>query len=592
MSEELAEIKKIAGERLDSLSKIIQNRTLGRQKGVDKTQDIEIKPVNKLSAEELTILYENSDLCARVIDVPADLMTAQWTTVEVAEAEDSSILDGVRDYEDELESISMFNEVLKWAFLYGKAYIVIGAEDGQTLDQELDLTKLETVKYLIPLTRHQVFPAPGQLNIRYPDFYQVHFYPQSADEDIRAEPITSFTSTTIHKSRILPFDGVPTPPTQRDHVDGGGDSKLQRFFWPYISYHLAYEAVADMLVEYDIYVHSYEGLADIIMAGKEGELRRHMEDINELKSTLRSILIDGKFESGHFLNRNLGSIDKVLEKLEHRVTTAADMPYMFLWNQVGRAGMGDSGEAERLMAALRTTQLQNKMLRKNLKYYYKLLFCAKDGPTKGKPPKNWSFAFNPIVILNPTQESEVRHKDSMTIKALIESKVITPGEGRSLHSGNHYRSNITLDPKVKPIYEYSEKPQPGQLGQEPNANRKPDEEYKRKKKLKEIGSKENTDNYNRSVEVGGYSIPVVYEPGSWVDNIQLLYARGAVGDTDVVIGGSSLELPYCFETAIRDKRVISIGFMTAEGVRLALNGEYEDEIYSIAKRPLEGIFNV
>lgn len=584
--------------RLDSLAKIIENRIVGVGGSKDKTTHVTIEDVPDLTKAELTALYNNSDLCARVIDVPADLMTTNWINLELAESKEEGqvILDNLRDYETELDVVKSYNLAAKWAFLYGKSYIFLGINDGQPLHQPVDEKRIKNIQFLLVLDKDNVSPVSSLSKSIKPEYYQVVVGHNSIDKEIESQPISPFSYFLVHKSRLLIFDGISTPPISLSGFDYASKSKLQRFFPVYVEYYLAWSAIASMLVEYDVYIHSYQGLVELIAQNGEDKLRKHMEDLNLLRSALKMILIDGNFEDGKFLNRNVSGIDKVIEKLEQRLTLAADMPYMYFWGQVGRAGMGDSGDAERSIMQQKTLAYQTHMFRSNIKRTYRLFFLAKDGPTKGKEPNQWSFDFNPIVILNPVQEAEIRHKDALRAKVLIESQVITPGEARSLDRGNHYNSDITLHPSVKPIYEFINF---SRQNQEPNENRNEEREYERKKQNIALGKTENLDEGKliqktgymgaRKIWINNYAFSVFHEPGAEIDGFKIAYPRSYLNKS-VIVFGPALELPYCF-VAGKEKEIIGFGFFDANFFRLALESEFHEFPNFIVKKLNEEIIN-
>ena len=119
----------------------------------DKTKSTLAVPSGFLSDAEKEIIYADDGLGARIVDtLPDDMMKQGWHYEFENEKEGMDDYSKVYDHVfKEIRANGAISRALKWARLYGGALILLGAYDGQTLDQPLDprrITRFENLKVI------------------------------------------------------------------------------------------------------------------------------------------------------------------------------------------------------------------------------------------------------------------------------------------------------------------------------------------------------------------------------------------------------------------------------------------------------------
>jgi hypothetical protein len=74
------------------------------------------------------------------------------------------------------------------------------------------------------------------------------------------------------------------------------------------------------------------------------------------------------------------------------------------------------------------------------------LFKSKNGPTRGRVPRNWDVRFRPLFILNEREESDLRARTAATDLRYIQAGVLTPQEvAMSRFGGANYSIETVMD---------------------------------------------------------------------------------------------------------------------------------------------------
>src|SRR5574344_2944401 len=122
--------------------------------GLGTNADKSKHTVNKSSGividEELENIYADDGLGAKIVDLlPEDMLKQGWKYIFQNEKEGMEDLSA--KYDEIFNSLKIhakISQAFKWARLYGGSIIVIGAYDGQILDQPLIVCKIRTFENL------------------------------------------------------------------------------------------------------------------------------------------------------------------------------------------------------------------------------------------------------------------------------------------------------------------------------------------------------------------------------------------------------------------------------------------------------------
>jgi phage-related protein (TIGR01555 family) len=439
MAEELVDLghSNEAGLRNDGLA----NALTGMGSSRDKSQYTYTKPITFLMQEELEGLY-GEWLPRRIIDIYAEQATRKGFKVlfggEGAKAEE---VVGVEQVIEDLYILESLMLASKNSRLYGGAVILLYINDGRSADQPVDKRNIERVEGLEVLDRYQIAPVITEENIY--DYAKATHY-QIISGDLINQP----NLTKIHKDRILRFDGDWLPYRIRQRNYGWGLSNLQVIYDSFRHYWTGLNSAATLLTEFDIFVHKIRGLASMLAAGKEGQVRDRLVLNDMSKSVYRGYAIDAEKEELSFESRNLGGIGDILEKLRVDIIGASKIPHTLLFGE-SPGGLGSTGRSEERDFAKTLADYQTAVFKRPLKQLMEYILLSKTGPTNGKLPESWRIHFNDLYELNEREKADVRARVAAVDGRYIQLGVLHPQEvADARYGGSEWSMELTLDPSL------------------------------------------------------------------------------------------------------------------------------------------------
>jgi phage-related protein (TIGR01555 family) len=428
------------------------NALTGMGSARDKSQYTSIKPISFLGQEDLEGLY-GEWLPRRIIDIYAEQATRKGFKVlfggEGAKAEEVA---GVEQVIEDLYILESLMLASKNSRLYGGAVILMYIDDGRSADQPVDKSKIYAIEGLEVLDRWQIAPVISEENIY--DYSKATYY-QIISGDLISQPQLTY----IHKDRILRFDGDWLPYRIRQRNYGWGMSNLQVIYDSFRHYWTGLNSAATLLTEFDIFVHKIRGLASMLAAGKESQVRDRLV-LNDLsKSVYRGYAIDAEKEELNFESRNLGGVGEILEKLRVDIIGASKIPHTLLFGE-SPGGLGSTGRSEERDFAKTLADYQTATFKRPLKKLMEYILLSKTGPTDGRLPESWRVHFNDLYELNEREKADVRARVAAVDGRYIQLGVLHPQEvADARYGGSEWNMELTLDPSLP-----RELPMQGQSG--------------------------------------------------------------------------------------------------------------------------------
>lgn len=426
------------GVRSDGL----QNVFTGMGTSRDKTTRTTIKPVTFMGHEDLEGLYAHW-LMRRIVDLVADECTREGFEILFGgEGVNAETLSGVEQAIEDLQILPSFNEAAKTSRLYGGSALLLYIDDGRPSDMPVDKNNIRAVEGMDCLDRHQIAPIISEDSLY--DYSKATFY-QIISGDLIQQP----NLRAIHKDRILRFDGIWLPYRTRQKNYGWGMSVLQSVYDSFKHYYSGTSSIATLLTEFDIFVHKVKGLASLLAAGKEGQVRDRLQLNDMSKSIYRGYAIDAEKEELAFVSRQFGGVSEILEKLRIDVIAAAGIPHTLLFGQ-SPSGLGATGRSEERDFAKTCHHYQETNFRKPLTKLMEYIMLSKTGPTGGKVPDNWRVGFKPLFEMNERELADVRARVAAVDARYIQVGVLTPQEVADSRFGkSEYSIETTIDPSIK-----------------------------------------------------------------------------------------------------------------------------------------------
>jgi phage-related protein (TIGR01555 family) len=439
MSEEILDLGHAdeGGLRSDGLMNVLTGMGSGR----DKSQYTYTKAITFLAQEELESLY-GEWLPRRIIDIYAEQSTRKGFKVLFGgEGPKAEEVVGVEQVIEDLYILESLMLASKNSRLYGGAVILMYIDDGRKADQPVDKRNIYKIEGLEVLDRYQIAPVITEENIY--DYSKATHY-QIIAGDLIAQP----NLTHIHKDRILRFDGDWLPYRIRQRNYGWGMSNLQVIYDSFRHYWTGLNSAATLLTEFDIFVHKIRGLAAMLGAGKEGQVKDRLVVNDMSKSIYRGYAIDAEKEELEFISRNFNGIGEVLEKLRIDIIGASKIPHTLLFGE-SPGGLGSTGRSEERDFAKTLADYQTATFKRPLKQLIEYILLSKTGPTSGKLPESWRIHFNDLYELNEREKADVRARVAAVDGRYIQLGVLHPQEvADARYGGSEWSMELTLDPSL------------------------------------------------------------------------------------------------------------------------------------------------
>jgi phage-related protein (TIGR01555 family) len=427
-----------AGLRTDGLANALTGMGMP---GRDKSLYTNAQPIVFLAQEELEALY-GEWLPRRIVDIYAEQATRKGFKVlfggEGAAAEE---VVGIEQTIEDLYILENFMLAAKNARLYGGAVILLYIDDGRAADQPVDKSKIYAVEGMEVLDRWQIAPVINEENLY--DYSKATYY-QIISGDLIRQPQLTY----IHKDRILRFDGDWLPYRIRQRNYGWGMSSLQTVYESFKHYWTGLNSAATLLSEFDIFVHKIRGLAQMLAAGKEKDVRDRLVLNDMSKSVYRGYAIDAEKEDLAFISRNFGGIGEILEKMRVDIIGASKIPHTVLFGE-SPSGLGSTGRSEERDFAKTLADYQQSTFHRPLKQLMELIMLSRTGPTNGRVPESWRIKFNDLFELNEREKADVRARVAAVDGRYIQLGVLSPKEvADARYGGSEWSMELTLDPSV------------------------------------------------------------------------------------------------------------------------------------------------
>jgi len=330
---------------------------------------------------------------------------------------------------------------------FGKAYILIGIDDGKDFSEPVDKNNIKSIRWLQVYDCWELYPDWGNNRTRQPNFYRL--YSVESDQQYGAK---------IHKSRILPFWGNRIY-SRRNYLKTGlnddGVSVIQAMYDAYIDWLQGIKAGSAMLADYDVFTLGMKGLGQILLQDKQkGTQAGQQQIINRSlaldmgKSVVRGIYYDLENEEPGSVTRSYGGAKDIMESLENRWAAASGIPKFKLFGEIGSQGLtNNQGLAMRSEWAILVQDYAHSWV-SNLRQLLIYTFLAKDSPSKGKIPESWDIKVPFDLQLTDTERMEYEKLAADRSKTLTEIGAITPEEVRSGYEGSQFSPDFVLSDDV------------------------------------------------------------------------------------------------------------------------------------------------
>jgi hypothetical protein len=249
----------------------------------------------------------------------------------------------------------------------------------------------------------------------------------------------------VHASRVLRFDGQPTPLLEKIRNYWWNNSFLQAGYERLMGLGQAFESTESILKEFIIGVMAMKDLDNKFMSGKESSIMSRLRIIDLAKATNKTVLIDADKESFNRVTSTVTGLDVLLDKeIEALCGGCYGIPVTRFMGRspagLNSTGDGDEGVYYDKIESMRTYYTYDQFVK--LTRY--IMLCKK-GPFKGSEIPDWDVSYPPLKTMDPKQEAEIKRLQSDVDNSYIDRDVLTPGEvAMSRFGGNAYSTETKL----------------------------------------------------------------------------------------------------------------------------------------------------
>jgi len=410
----------------------------------DRTVSTTIRNNALLGEAELEALYING-IPRRYVDAISDEILRHQVTIKLG-GDESTANDVITSFEEYLKNGGFhqaLSEVIKLQRLYGGAGMVMLIDDGLDPSEPVDPNRIRAIRGFVPLSRHELIPEDFSIT----DYSKPEFYRITSSQRISPDQQGSYVNVKIHSTRVARFDGLYLPWNIRVRNTGWGESVLQLIWESFKRYETAMSGLENMTTDSDLFVHKIPGLFQRIAAGNESDLRKRLEANNLSRSVYGGMVVDTE-EDLSFLNRALANIASATEPFIKDLQAATGWPASILMGD-SPGGLGKEGRFEERVWASLVEQWQEVYCRTPITEMFTYILLSKEGPTRGRPPQNWSVDFPSVFTETDTERAELMVKMAQVDSAYINLGVLNPIEVREARfGGTEYSVDTTLNEVV------------------------------------------------------------------------------------------------------------------------------------------------
>ncbi len=475
------ESARIASAGVDALKKRIDdwvNTMTGLGDATyDKRLAMEVTDLGRQPMQVLEWLYHNDDIAATMVDRIVEDALRGGVTVPIYKEDGAQDEEAMRRTSDAIAALRLIEgitEGLIFGRLKGGAIDVLGLDDGLAPEKPLNDKGIKSFRFqhvvdAQSLTIERSYAKVLEQKYGDPELYLVQ--PESIAGAKDSAPADRQASR-VHETRTLRFRGARTSRNRRAQNAGWDDSVLRRPWEIIRDFASVWGNAALALHDTSRPVLKIPRLFEL-MGDATGSalLEARVKAAQLLSSMTRFMVIDTAEE----LDRDgpdLAGYPDMLDRFMLRLAAAARMPVTILMGR-SPAGLNATGESDLQSWYDTVRAYQRDQVRPVLERALKMLFLAKDGPTKGTEPKRWEIHFPPLGQPSMKEQAEIQLAVAQADAIYIDRDALRPEEAVVSHMRPEGFSTgyiVDLDKRRKALLE-----EPDDDAADPDAEEDPPE---------------------------------------------------------------------------------------------------------------------
>lgn len=330
------------GKRADGYKEHMQpHGRRARARQIDKSPRFK----HRLTLDEMAELYRNPFM-RRIVDLKAN--GAACGAPQFSGSDNQFWTDKFTSRK--LSLIPALQGGLRWGITFGLGGCIMDWNDRQPLDRPLRIKQASELLSITPLDRRVMVPLDAAAG------------PES--EYFRLFNMAG-TVGTVHRSRLLIFDGLDTDYYNRIRNMGCGESEVDLLAGSIAGVYGGYESMEFILQVFATFLYSIEDL-DSLMANSPEQISAKFEAMDDFRHLSRMLAIDSK-DKIDYKSMPLNGVPELFSPLLSRVSIETGIPEtILLGRSPSGSGLSNGGRSEReqfesLIAAHRTARLDSQL---------------------------------------------------------------------------------------------------------------------------------------------------------------------------------------------------------------------------------------
>ena len=381
-----------------------------------------VRSAQYLDFEELTVLYRESWLAKRIIDMPSEDMTRAWYRFSSPVPEEDQ--ESLRRLEAKHSIRRELTDAIRWARLYGGSLALMvlrGEEDRLSEPLDMDLLLPGCFRGLLVLDRAQGIEPSEELeeDLDDPDFGLPKYYSVELDD---------LDTVRLHHSRVLRFTGRELPRAEARRESWWGAGEMEHIMEELQKRSAASANIAQLIFQANITTLKISDFGDALAMGTEAQkqqIRNAVMEENHFRTSFGlQILSAGDTLENH--PYSFGGLAEIYEQFMLDMAGAAEIPAAKLFGRAP-AGLNATGESDLKNYYESISQLQERLLRPALEKLLPVLALS----AWGTLPADMAFVFNPIAAESPAETAELAEKLSLPVIEAFRAGLLTREEARA-----------------------------------------------------------------------------------------------------------------------------------------------------------------
>lgn len=356
---------------------------------------------SRVSRTELDSLLRSSGLIQRIVSLPINDMTRRGITIEHERATE------IQQALNKLRIFPKSNQAGRYGRIFKHGVVFPDADDGQPLDQPLNLKRIKRVNLASVHDADYIRPWGWEW--------------WDTGEPTMYERTGSKGQVRIHASRLMIFDGIDCGLNNRLSNNGMGESIIDAIYVPFRNLDIDYKAASTMAKDFRIPVFKLAGFEDKGKNNTKSAVDAAKARYKTMKAMLSIVngFVMGKDDTIEYLTANVTGYAELVRLTKDYLCFVTGIPHTKLFNEGTGAGLNNGkGESEANDWINVIEDFQEHLFRPQLDKIIAMVAAAL------KIYEPIVYTFNPLVPESPLQREQRRKERAQAEKYEAEADQI------------------------------------------------------------------------------------------------------------------------------------------------------------------------